>query len=88
MSDSGSSDATPTSASTGTATATATKTPESTALSSAGRAGFVGAMFLLATSAIGPGFLTQTTTFTDELRAAFAFVIAITLVIDVAMMPA
>ncbi|HET7350163.1 MAG TPA: NRAMP family divalent metal transporter [Marmoricola sp.] len=85
MSDSGSSDATPTSASTGTATATATKTPESTALSSAGRAGFVGAMFLMATSAIGPGFLTQTTTFTDELRAAFAFVIAITLVIDVAI---
>jgi Mn2+/Fe2+ NRAMP family transporter len=42
-------------------------------------------MFLMATSAIGPGFLTQTTTFTDELRAAFAFVIAITLVIDVAI---
>lgn len=58
---------------------------DSTALRSGGRGGFVGAMFLMATSAIGPGFLTQTTTFTDELRAAFAFVIAITLVIDVAI---
>jgi Mn2+/Fe2+ NRAMP family transporter len=87
MSDSGSSDTTAASTSTSTDAddGSATATPESTALRSAGRAGFVGAMFLMATSAIGPGFLTQTTTFTDALRAAFAFVIAITLVIDVAI---
>jgi len=34
-----------------------------------------GAAFLMATSAIGPGFLTQTTVFTDRLRADFAFAI-------------
>lgn len=30
-------------------------------------------MFLMATSAIGPGFITQTTNFTVQLGAAFAF---------------
>jgi Mn2+/Fe2+ NRAMP family transporter len=35
----------------------------------------VGAAFLMATSAIGPGFLTQTAVFTSALRADFAFVI-------------
>jgi Mn2+/Fe2+ NRAMP family transporter len=34
-----------------------------------------GAAFLMATSAIGPGFLTQTAVFTGELRADFAFAI-------------
>lgn len=34
-----------------------------------------GAAFLTATSAIGPGFLTQTAVFTDQLRADFAFAI-------------
>ncbi|KAA0942111.1 divalent metal cation transporter [Sporosarcina sp. ANT_H38] len=43
----------------------------------------LGAAFLMATSAIGPGFLTQTTVFTQELAASFAFVILISLVIDV-----
>ena len=47
--------------------------PEDAQLS--GRAKFLGAMFLMSTSAIGPGFITQTTTFTDQLRAAFAFAI-------------
>lgn len=57
----------------------------SSALRSTGRSGFLGAMFLMATSAIGPGFLTQTTTFTDQLRAAFAFAIVVAVVIDVAI---
>lgn len=35
----------------------------------------LGAAFLMATSAIGPGFLTQTATFTSELGATFGFVI-------------
>lgn len=50
-----------------------------------GRAKFVGAMFLMSTSAIGPGFLTQTTTFTDQLKAAFAFAILASIVIDIAI---
>lgn len=35
----------------------------------------LGAAFLMATSAIGPGFLTQTAVFTEQLRADFGFVI-------------
>jgi Mn2+/Fe2+ NRAMP family transporter len=42
-------------------------------------------MFLMATSAIGPGFITQTTTFTVQLGVAFAFAIAISIVIDIAL---
>jgi len=42
-------------------------------------------MFLMATSAIGPGFLTQTTEFTDQLRAAFAFAILASILIDIAV---
>jgi Mn2+/Fe2+ NRAMP family transporter len=42
----------------------------------------LGAAFLMATSAIGPGFLTQTVVFTDKLKADFAFVIAISIVLD------
>src|SRR6266496_5275751 len=36
----------------------------------------------MATSAIGPGFLTQTTLFTQQLAASFGFVILITILID------
>lgn len=43
----------------------------------------IGAAFLMATSAIGPGFLTQTAVFTDKLKAAFAFAILASIVIDV-----
>lgn len=43
----------------------------------------IGAAFLMATSAIGPGFLTQTAVFTDKLKAAFAFAILSSIVIDV-----
>ncbi len=58
---------------------------ESTPLQSTGRSRFLGPMFLMATSAIGPGFLAQTTTFTTELRAAFAFAILASVLIDVAV---
>ncbi|MDD4160728.1 MAG: divalent metal cation transporter [Synergistaceae bacterium] len=43
----------------------------------------IGAAFLMATSAIGPGFLTQTAVFTDKLKAAFAFAIFISILIDI-----
>ncbi|NAZ85806.1 hypothetical protein GTR00_06775, partial [Kineococcus sp. T90] len=45
----------------------------------------VGAMFLMATSAIGPGFITQTTTFTAQLGAAFAFAIVVSILVDIAL---
>ena len=37
----------------------------------------LGAAFLMATSAIGPGFLTQTVVFTERLGASFGFVILV-----------
>jgi Mn2+/Fe2+ NRAMP family transporter len=37
----------------------------------------------MATSAIGPGFLTQTTVFTETLLASFGFVILISIIIDI-----
>jgi len=43
----------------------------------------LGAAFLMATSAIGPGFLTQTTVFTQQLAAAFGFVILISVLLDI-----
>lgn len=46
------------------------------------RGGFMAAIFLMATSAIGPGFITQTATFTAKLGAAFAFAILASIVID------
>jgi Mn2+/Fe2+ NRAMP family transporter len=51
----------------------------------ASRGGVVGAMFLMATSAIGPGFITQTTQFTAQLGAAFAFAILASILVDVAL---
>jgi len=42
-----------------------------------------GAAFLMATSAIGPGFLTQTTFFTQQLAASFGFVIVISVLLDI-----
>ena len=50
-----------------------------------GRAKFLGAMFLMATSAIGPGFITQTVAFTDQLAAAFAFAIVVSILFDIAI---
>lgn len=43
---------------------------------------FVASAFLMATSAIGPGFLTQTALFTHQLMASFGFVILISLLLD------
>ncbi|WP_295124435.1 NRAMP family divalent metal transporter [uncultured Chitinophaga sp.] len=42
-----------------------------------------GAVFLMATSAIGPGFITQTTVFTQQLAAAFGFVILVSILLDI-----
>ncbi|ARS39981.1 hypothetical protein CA265_10100 [Sphingobacteriaceae bacterium GW460-11-11-14-LB5] len=42
----------------------------------------LGAAFLMASSAIGPGFLTQTAVFTQQLGASFAFVILLSIVLD------
>ena len=43
----------------------------------------LGAAFLMATSSIGPGFLTQTTVFTQTLLASFGFVILISIILDI-----
>ncbi|WP_460886495.1 NRAMP family divalent metal transporter [Promicromonospora xylanilytica] len=45
----------------------------------------LGALFLMATSAIGPGFITQTATFTQQLGAAFAFGILVSVLLDLAV---
>jgi Mn2+/Fe2+ NRAMP family transporter len=47
------------------------------------RSVLIGAAFLMATSAIGPGFLTQTAVFTASLGASFGFVILISILLDV-----
>ncbi|WP_068494450.1 NRAMP family divalent metal transporter [Pseudoclavibacter helvolus] len=49
------------------------------------RNSLIGALFLMATSAIGPGFITQTATFTQQLGAAFAFGILVSVLIDLAV---
>ena len=43
----------------------------------------VGAAFLMANSSIGPGFLTQTTVFTQGLLTSFGFVILVSVLIDI-----
>jgi Mn2+/Fe2+ NRAMP family transporter len=43
----------------------------------------ISAAFLMATSAIGPGFLTQTASFTNTLLASFGFVILISILLDI-----
>jgi len=47
------------------------------------RSALAGAAFLMATSAIGPGFLTQTAYYTWELAASFGFVILISVLLDI-----
>lgn len=42
----------------------------------------VASIFMMATSAMGPGFLTQTAVFTVKLGAAFGFAILISILID------
>lgn len=43
---------------------------------------YLAAALLMATSAVGPGFLTQTAVFTDQLLASFGFVILLTIILD------
>ena len=43
----------------------------------------IGAAFLMGTSAIGPGFLTQTTVFTKQFAASFGFVILMSIILDI-----
>jgi Mn2+/Fe2+ NRAMP family transporter len=43
----------------------------------------LGAAFLMATSAIGPGFLTQTAVFTAQLGASFGFAILLSIILDI-----
>lgn len=43
----------------------------------------VGAIFLMATSAVGPGFLTQTALFTKELLYSFGFVLVLSTLLDI-----
>jgi Mn2+/Fe2+ NRAMP family transporter len=43
----------------------------------------VAAAFLMATSAIGPGFLTQTAVFTNQLLASFGFIILVSILLDI-----
>lgn len=47
------------------------------------RRSLIGAAFLMATSAVGPGFLTQTAVFTESLLASFGFVIFISILLDI-----
>jgi Mn2+/Fe2+ NRAMP family transporter len=47
------------------------------------RAALTGAAFLMATSAVGPGFLTQTTVFTQRLLSSFGFVILVSVLLDI-----
>jgi len=49
----------------------------------AARSALLGAAFLMATSAIGPGFLTQTAVFTSQLGASFGFAILASIVLDI-----
>ncbi|WBL18079.1 NRAMP family divalent metal transporter [Citricoccus sp. NR2] len=49
------------------------------------KASLIGAIFMMATSAIGPGFITQTATFTATMGAAFAFGILASILIDFAI---
>ena len=69
---------------------TASLSPEdearvSVAKKRAGRSAVIGAIFLMATSAIGPGFITQTATFTATMGAAFAFAILVSILVDIAV---
>ncbi|HLM01749.1 MAG TPA: divalent metal cation transporter, partial [Pyrinomonadaceae bacterium] len=43
----------------------------------------LGAAFLMATSAVGPGFLNNTSKFTKDLLASFGFVILLSVILDI-----
>lgn len=70
------------------ATTTPVDAPETASrkgMSTTGRAATFGAMFMMATSAIGPGFLTQTSVFTVQMGAALAFAILMSIIVDIAV---
>jgi Mn2+/Fe2+ NRAMP family transporter len=46
------------------------------------RKGYIAAIMIMAMSAVGPGFITQTATFTAKMGAAFAFAILASIIID------
>lgn len=48
-----------------------------------GKGALLGAAFIMATSAIGPGFLTQTAKFTGDYQASFGFVILVSVLLAV-----
>ena len=64
---------------------TAADVPAKAPAMKAGIGPMVGAIFLMATSAIGPGFLTQTSVFTVQMGAAFAFAILLSILVDIAI---
>lgn len=64
---------------------TAADAPAATSPVKAGIGPMIGAIFLMATSAIGPGFLTQTSVFTVQMGAAFAFAILLSILVDIAI---
>jgi Mn2+/Fe2+ NRAMP family transporter len=53
-------------------------------LKQSNRSALLGAAFLMATSAIGPGFITQTTVFTQQLLTSFGFIILVSILLDIA----
>lgn len=57
---------------------------ENTKTVSSNKGAILGAAFLMATSAIGPGFQTQVAVFTQELMASFGFVILLVVLVDIA----
>jgi len=67
-----------------TADASTSETPEASGVRP-GKGAALGAMFLMATSAIGPGFLTQTSVFTVQMGAALGFAILISILNDIAV---
>jgi Mn2+/Fe2+ NRAMP family transporter len=48
-----------------------------------GKGSISAAAFIMATSAVGPGFLTQTAVFTQNLMASFGFVILVSILLDI-----
>ncbi len=62
-----------------------TQAPAAAGMKASTRSTLIGAMFLMATSAIGPGFITQTTAFTVQLGVAFSFAIVTSIVVDIAL---
>ena len=55
-------------------TAQNTEQPSVRAVAKSRRTALIGALFLMATSAIGPGFITQTATFTAQMEIGRAHV--------------